>query len=122
MRAYVRWCVAAAAVFACGCSPNCDDVLCGPCPPALSLDIIVPGGAVPTVTGSPALVCESASGMTYCSSNDAVPGDYVYTVAAEGRPARSVTLTVGPAGSGCCTCAVEAAYARVSFEILDGGP
>jgi hypothetical protein len=108
-------------IAGCECGDSCEGVSCGPCPPALTLEIVVPGGAVPMVTGSPSLSCETAVSMTLCTG-DAEPGSYTYEIAAEGRAPRSVTLTVGAGTSGCCACDVEGDYERVSFEILDAGP
>lgn len=104
----------------CECASECDERLCDICPYAISIDVVVPGGAEPVVTGTPALSCETASSMTHCFA-DAEPGSYTYEVSAAGRPSQTVTLDVGPGGTGCCACDVEGDYALVSFEILDAG-
>jgi hypothetical protein len=117
-RAILFLCVLALA--GCECGTDCGGVVCGPCPNAISIDIVVPGGGTPGVSGTPALSCETVGSMTHCFG-DAGPGEYTYEISAPGRAPRSVTLALEPGGTGCCACAVEADSEYVSFEILDAG-
>src|SRR5688572_21423429 len=101
----------------CSCADDCDGALCELCPNAITLEIVVPGGAMPTVTGTPELDCITDTSMTHCSARYADPGTYTYEVSAPGRAPQTISLTVGESTeTGCCACAVDAANERISFE------
>ncbi|MFP2912517.1 hypothetical protein ACLESD_47370 [Pyxidicoccus sp. 3LFB2] len=101
---------------------SCEGVLCGPCPPAIT--VRVTGGA-----GAPAPEavlagidghCGAASSATECTPDVFAPGDYAFELRATGYKPASVQVTVPEVlvVGACCNCGYEARVLDVTLERL----
>lgn len=106
---------AAASLALTGCWNTCDDVLCGPCPPMLTIRVTSTDGSALTgvSTTRPEVTCaEDGVGGWSCSLQgepDVSPGDTVeLDVSATGYQPQHVAVTIPPDdGGGCCSCGYQ---------------
>ncbi|HLL54783.1 MAG TPA: hypothetical protein VK447_14615 [Myxococcaceae bacterium] len=99
-----------AVLLLCSCVDPCASVACGPCPPALQLNVrdAASGGGIPaavSVSGADIACAESFPTMV-CSSHHSVgAGTYALEVMAPGYTTQRLTVTVPrDQPTGCCRC------------------
>jgi hypothetical protein len=86
---------------------ECATVLCGPCPPALSLRVSgAPGQPAPEVTlGTGQGSCSQDGNVTSCNLSKNGPGRYELDLQAPGyRPVHLVEDVAAEERTGCCSC------------------
>jgi hypothetical protein len=99
---------------------SCDDVLCGPCPPAIT--VRVTGGASdPTpevVLSGVEGTCGADASATVCTPNIHAPGDHAFELRAEGYRPTTVHVTVPEmlVVGACCNCGYESKVVDVTLE------
>ncbi len=99
---------------------SCEGILCGPCPPAITVRIT--GGASDPTPGAVLAgidsYCGTDASATVCSPNVYAPGDYAFEVRAAGYKPVSLEVTVPEVlvVGACCNCGYEARVVDVTLE------
>ncbi|WNG44459.1 hypothetical protein F0U60_10305 [Archangium minus] len=97
---------------------DCAAVLCGPCPPALSLRVSgAPGQPVPEVVlGAGQGSCFQDANVASCNLSQNGPGRYELDIQALGyRPVHLVEEVAAVERTGCCHCGYEARVVNVQL-------
>ena len=106
-----------------GCFPvdHCEDVLCGPCPPPLSIEVRDPNGqgiSGVTITGEQGSCSEPTANLTSCQLDPTVgAGTHTFEIGAPGFQTQEITETVEVSNSGgCCSCGYDPKTIQVTLE------
>lgn len=110
-------------VTGCSSGDECADLLCGPCPPAIEIEVSAPGTTEPpNIAGPVALECHPRSNGWMCVAPSAPVGTHVFEVGL-GAETGTVTVDVEEGGGGCCACSTMGGTGRVELggRPTDGG-
>ncbi|QSQ26819.1 hypothetical protein JY651_18705 [Pyxidicoccus parkwayensis] len=99
---------------------SCEGVLCGPCPPAITVRVTGASGTPTpdaTLSGIDAS-CGADGSVTVCSTHVHAPGDYTFEVRAPGYRTVALEVTVPEVlvVGACCNCGYDARVVDVTLE------
>lgn len=105
MRCLIFLSIATFLLVGCG-GDECAGVECGACLDEVRLTVNAPGAAAVTLTGGGlgGTCTEGSPGVFACTANGGGASSFPLELRADGFATRTLTVTLEPAGPGCCTC------------------
>lgn len=113
-----------------GCADDCDDIDCSPCGPPVIFHIVEAGTGAAisdvTITNSQndllGMGCPTGgtdAGVGPCMASSYLePGTVTFKISSPGHGTVTTTVTIPPAGDGCCACSGVATPVEIALPRL----